>query len=133
MSIEAASEFLNKAKQDSKLQRQLDDCPAQEDGLQSFIEIAAQHGCEFTTEEFAELIQPADGALSDDQLDQVAGGFGFLAESRSGRNGRTPSDGALETCSRATPSSLDHLRGPPPVRSARVRYAGRPARHRTRL
>ena len=79
MSIEAASESLNKAKQDSKLQRQLDDCLAQEDGLQSFIEIAAQHGCEFTTEEFAELIQPADGALSDDQLDQVAGGFGFLS------------------------------------------------------
>jgi predicted ribosomally synthesized peptide with nif11-like leader len=81
MSIESVAAFLEKANQDVTLQGELSTLVEgkEETACAPFIELAGRHGFEFTIEELHEVLdalraQDSEGELTDDHLEQVAGG-----------------------------------------------------------
>ena len=79
MAVENAIEFLAEASQNSSLQERLQQVNTPEDILQ----IAREQGYEISADDMklatqaAEAVESGSGELSDDELEAVAGGFGF--------------------------------------------------------
>ena len=66
MSKENLDQFIQKVADDEQLQARI----GEEIDIDSLIALGAEHGCEFTAEDLA-----ADGELSDEEFDGVAGGL----------------------------------------------------------
>jgi predicted ribosomally synthesized peptide with nif11-like leader len=72
MSLEKAKSFLNKAEEDDNLRQKLEDL---EGDSAAAVRLGAEHGFEFTAEEFdAAMDELYYGELSDDELEDAAGG-----------------------------------------------------------
>jgi predicted ribosomally synthesized peptide with nif11-like leader len=72
MSLEKAKSFLNKAEEDDALREKLEDL---EGDSAAAVKLGAEHGFEFTAEEFnAAMDEMYYGDLSDDELEDAAGG-----------------------------------------------------------
>ena len=84
MSKEAVVKLLNEADEGSALRRELEAALESPGGkADAFLKVAATHGLEFTLEEFKAVLaeasaEPQEGELSDDDLEQVAGGVGVV-------------------------------------------------------
>lgn len=85
MSKEAVHALMKKAESDAQLRDALE-AALQDEGtaVRAFLETAAKHGCEFTAQEFVEVLEQqgaaqgdTGGELDDQQLDAVAGGAYF--------------------------------------------------------
>ena len=77
MSIDAAAEFWTKVDNDAAFQEDLFNSIKMADG-DEIVEFAKQHGFDFTVEDLRELSEASDKEeLSDDDLENVAGGVGF--------------------------------------------------------
>ena len=88
MSVENAFEFMKKVSEDSQLQGEIDRLVAGKEGKETdavVAELAKTHGCEFTADESfqaralirQQLVKDGkiDDALTDEELEAVAGGF----------------------------------------------------------
>lgn len=72
MSIETALKFMECARCDAKIQKQVLALRGAQ-ALQDMVAIAAAHGFEFTEEDYrAAVVASADGELSDEALDELA-------------------------------------------------------------
>ena len=69
MSKENLDQFVQKVTDSEELQTRI----GEEIDVDSLIALGAEHGCEFSAEDLAESAE-----LSDEELDGVAGGSGFL-------------------------------------------------------
>jgi predicted ribosomally synthesized peptide with nif11-like leader len=77
MSLENVSRFVAMLDEDESLQREfaiLTEAAIRTDRCDVVIGMAAQRGCEFTAEELTGLLGSVSVELSDEDLDQVAGG-----------------------------------------------------------
>ncbi|MBW4509336.1 MAG: Nif11-like leader peptide family RiPP precursor [Scytonematopsis contorta HA4267-MV1] len=84
MSKEAVNKFLQNVTEDSKLQEELTKALKGDNHKQAATNLAAKHGYKFTDDElWAELQErqsqfeqrQADGALNEEELEAVSGGF----------------------------------------------------------
>lgn len=84
MTTTAVQEFFNKVSEDEALQAELAQALEEENDREAVTELAQSNGYEFTPEELWAEVQkrqaeaPAEaptGELSDEELEQVAGGF----------------------------------------------------------
>ena len=69
MSKESLDQFIQKVTDDEQLQARIGD----EMDADSLIALGAEHGCEFSADDLT-----AGAELSDEELDGVAGGAGFI-------------------------------------------------------
>ena len=79
MTIEAVNQFLTKVNEDEKFHSELSQAMGTEKDRAAAVELAAQHGYEFTLEELATQIEQlkriqAGEQLSEEELEAVAGG-----------------------------------------------------------
>ena len=83
MSVEQVKAFFNKIKEDSALAQELKDAHEDYKGNKSdktaifaavVIPVASSAGFHFTLDDFNALVDNAEGEISEDELDAVAGG-----------------------------------------------------------
>ena len=78
MSKENLDQFIQKVTDDEQLQSRI----GEEIDADSLIALGAEHGCEFTADDLT-----AGAELSDEELDGVAGGAGYIKFDGIGRSG----------------------------------------------
>ena len=84
MSREAVGELIEKARIDEALGRALESAlSGSAQPVQEFLRVAREHGCDFTAEEFVQVVEgmgtgdDAPRELSDTELDSLAAGGGL--------------------------------------------------------
>jgi predicted ribosomally synthesized peptide with nif11-like leader len=96
MSLENAKRFLDAVSKDQALQQRLAAAGQPAEAIRLAVQAGSERGLPFTAEELGASVgpRPGDGSseLSDDQLESVAGGFGFKIAIAAGG---TPSERAF--------------------------------------
>jgi predicted ribosomally synthesized peptide with nif11-like leader len=75
MSLEAAKSFLQKADENDELRDKLEALGGDSDAA---VKLGAAQGFQFTADEFVDAMDELYGDLSDDELENAAGGTGGI-------------------------------------------------------
>jgi predicted ribosomally synthesized peptide with nif11-like leader len=115
MSMEALREFLQKASEDEELEKKIEEAVGDEAGPDRFVALGQENGFEFSPREAVyHLYELQNQELSDDDLENVAGGTGGRLVALGGRLSQRV---ATQWFDRSRLGSVMHDAGPSPDHS----------------